>query len=207
MYARSTTLTADPTRMDDGIADVRDNVMPAVLDMEGCTGLSMLCDPPSGRCIVTTAWDSEEAMAATRDRVGHLRDRAAERFGATAPQVQEWEIAAMHRLHPAGDDACARVTWSRCEPGRVADVLDAFRTAMVPRMDDVPGFCSLSLMVDRQTGMSSLTSVYTDRAAMNGSSELVRRMREDFITQMGMELVDMAEYDVVLHHLRVPELV
>ncbi len=77
MYARTTTLTADPMRMDAGIADVRDNVMPAVSGMDGCIGLSMLCDRDTGRCIVTTAWENEEAMAATRERVRAMRERAA----------------------------------------------------------------------------------------------------------------------------------
>jgi heme-degrading monooxygenase HmoA len=207
MYARSTTLTADPERMDDGIAEVRDTVMPSVLDMDGCTGLSMLCDRESGRCIVTTAWETEEAMVRTRDRVALLRDNAATRFGSASPQVQEWEIAAVHRLHHAGDDACARVTWSRTEPGRADQVIDAFRSSIVPRMDDVPGFCSLSMMIDRNSGLGSLTTVYDDRSSMEASGDDMRRMREDFTRQMGMELVDVHTYDVVLHHLRVPELV
>ncbi|MDT0276633.1 antibiotic biosynthesis monooxygenase [Blastococcus goldschmidtiae] len=207
MYARSTTLTADPERMDDGIAEVRDTVMPAVLDMDGCTGLSMLCDRDSGRCIVTTAWETEEAMARTRDRVAMLRDNTATRFGSASPQVQEWEIAALHRLHHAGDDACARVTWSRTDPDRAEQVIDAFRTTIVPRMDDVPGFCSLSMMIDRHSGLGSLTTVYDDRSAMEAAGDDMRRMREEFTRQMRMELVDVQSYDVVLHHLRVPELV
>ncbi|SFE53148.1 antibiotic biosynthesis monooxygenase [Blastococcus tunisiensis] len=207
MYARTTTLTADPTRMDDGIADVRDNVMPAVSDMDGCVGLSMLVDRDSGRCIVTTAWETEEAMAATRDRVTQMRTRATEQFGGSDPQVQEWEIAAVHRLHPATDDSCARVTWSRTDPGQADRVIDAFRTAIVPRMDDVPGFCSLSLMVDRRTGMSSLTSVYADRSAMDATRDQLARMRDEFAQQMGLQVTDVAEFEVVLHHLRVPELV
>jgi quinol monooxygenase YgiN len=207
MYARTTTITADPTRMDDGIADVRDNVLPAVSDMDGCIGLSMLCDRDSGRCIVTTAWESEEAMAATRDRVKQMRARATEQFGGSDPQVQEWEIAAVHRLHPATDDSCARVTWSRSDPAMADRMIDAFRTGIVPRVDEIPGFCSLSLMVDRQTGMSSLTSVYADRAALDASRDQVAGMREEFAGRMLMQVTDVAEFEVVLHHLRVPELV
>lgn len=207
MYARSTTVTAEPMRMDDGIADVRDNVMPAVLAMDGCVGLSMLCDRDTGRCIVTTAWESEEAMTATREQVRAMRDRATETLGARRPDVQEWEIAAMHRLHPAGDDACARVTWTRADPAGMDRILDAFRMGIVPKMDDVPGFCSLSMMVDRQTGLGSLTAVYTDRAAMDASRDQVMGMREDFSRQMDMEVTEVAEFDLVLHHLRVPELV
>jgi quinol monooxygenase YgiN len=207
MYARSTTLIAGPMHMDDGIADVRDTVMPAVMDMDGCVGISMLCDRDSGRCVVTTAWESEEAVAATRDRVRAMRDRAAEQFGSGRTEVQEWEIAVMHRLHPAGDDACARVTWSRTDPANADRMIDAFRMGIVPRVDEIPGFCSLSLMIDRQTGMGSLTSVYADRAALDASRDQVAGMREEFAGRMLMKVTDVAEFVVVLHHLRVPELV
>ncbi len=207
MYARTTTLMADKNRTDAGIADVRDNVMPAVTGMDGCIGLSMLCDRDSGRCIVTTAWESEEAMAATRDRVMQMRARAVEQFGGHDPEVKEWEIAAVHRLHPATDDSCARVGWSRIDPSRTEETLDAFRSSIIPRMDDVPGFCSMSLLIDRQTGEGSVTAVYADRASLDATRDQITRMRDEFASRMGVELTDEAEFDVVLHHLRVPELV
>jgi heme-degrading monooxygenase HmoA/quinol monooxygenase YgiN len=207
MYARTTTITADPMRMDEGIADVRDNVMPAVGDMDGYTGLSMLCDRDSGRCIVTTGWQSEESIAASRDRVMRMRERAAEQFGARNTQVQEWEIAVVHRLHSATDDSCARVMWSRTDPDRVEETLAAFRSEIIPRMDDVPGFCSLSLLIDRQTGLGSLATVYADRAAMDATRDLISGMRDEFAPRMGVTVTEEAEFDVVLHSLRVPELV
>src|SRR4051812_18941722 len=77
MYARSTTVRADPQRIDEGIAYIRDEVMPVVQDMPGCMGLSMLCDRDSGRCIITTSWDSEESMSATRDAVRAMRQQSA----------------------------------------------------------------------------------------------------------------------------------
>jgi heme-degrading monooxygenase HmoA len=207
MYARTTTLMADPMRMDAGIADVRDNVMPAVGEMPGYTGLSMLCDRDSGRCIVTTGWESSDAMMATRDRVQALRDRAVSQFGGSTPEVQEWEIAVMHRLHHATDDSCARVMWSRTDPARTEENLAAFRSEIIPRMDDVPGFCSLSLMIDRQTGLGTLTTVYSDRAAMDATRELISGMRDEYAPRMGVTITEEAEFDVVLHNLRVPELV
>ena len=207
MYARTTTITADPMRLDDGIADVRDTVMPAVAEMDGYTGLSMLCDRDSGRCIVTTGWRSEDAMAASRDRVMEMREHAAERFRSRDMEVQEWEIAVMHRLHSATDDSCARVTWSRVDPSMTDQTLDAFRSQIVPRMDDVPGFCSLSLLIDRRTGHSSLTAVYSDRAAMDAARDLMTTMRDEFTGQRGVMVTEEADFDVVMHSLRVPELV
>jgi len=207
MNARTTTLIADTNRMDDGIADVRDNVMPAVSEMDGCIGLSMLCDRDSGRCIVTTAWETGEAMAATRDRVMQMRARAVEQFGGQDPEVQEWEIAVMHRLHGAGDDSCARVTWSRIDPTQMDRMIDTFRTGFLPRLDEVPGFCSLSMLVDRQTGIGSVTAVYVDRGAMEASRQQISGMRDEFRRQLDMEITEVAEFDLVLHQLRVPELV
>ncbi|MGZ8761277.1 MAG: hypothetical protein ACXWXV_12005, partial [Aeromicrobium sp.] len=62
MYARSTTFLARPGSIDEGIAFVKDEVMPAAMAMDGCIGLSMICDRDSGRCITTTAWSTVEAM-------------------------------------------------------------------------------------------------------------------------------------------------
>ncbi len=207
MYARTTTITADPKRMHEGVADVRDNVMPAVAEMPGYTGLSMLADRSSGRCIVTTGWETEQAVADSRDRVMQMRKQAADRFGGRDTEVQEWEIAVMHRLHQAGDDACARVMWSTADPANADKNLAAFRSEIIPRMDDIDGFCSLSLLIDRETGHASLTTVYRDRAAMDATRDLVAGMRDAFAPRMGITITEEAEFDVVLHNLRVPELV
>ena len=206
MYARSTTIHADPQRIDAGIAHIRDEVMPAVQSMPGCIGLSMLCDRDTGRCIVTASWDSEEAMRATADSVHQMRQRAAEIMGARDMRVDEWEVAVMHRMHNAGDDACARVTWTRGDPARIDQTRDALRDSLIPRLDDVPGFCSLSLMVDRGTGRSTVTAVYDDRRAMEASRQQVMSMREEFARQLGLEITEVAEFDLAIHHLRVPEM-
>ncbi|MCZ2859976.1 antibiotic biosynthesis monooxygenase [Blastococcus sp. VKM Ac-2987] len=205
MYARSNTVHADPERMDDGIAFARDEVMPAVLSMPGCMGLSMLCDRQAGRSIVTTSWDSQESMSASRDAVRAMRERAADVMGGQF-DVREWEIAVLHRAHRAPEGAWCRVTWTRGDPARMDDMTETFRTGLIPRLDEVPGFCSVSMMGDRQTGMGVTTAAYDDRGALERSAEAVRGMREQFTQQMGLEITDMAEFELVIHHLRVPEM-
>jgi heme-degrading monooxygenase HmoA len=205
MYARSTTVHADPQRIDDGIAYVRDEVMPMVQSMPGCMGLSMLCDRDSGRCIVTTSWDSEESMSASREAVRASRERATEVMGGQF-DVQEWEITVLHRAHQAPEGACCRVTWTRGDRARMDDVTETFRTGLIPRLDDIPGFCSVSMMGDRQTGTGVLTATYDDRASLDRSAEAVQGMREQFTQQMGLEITDVAEFELAIHHLRVPEM-
>jgi heme-degrading monooxygenase HmoA len=86
MYARTTTIRGSSQAIDDATAYMRDEVMPAVQQMDGFVGLSFLADRDSGRCIVATAWQTEEAMRATMDRVRPLRDRVAEVLGGR-PEV------------------------------------------------------------------------------------------------------------------------
>ncbi|MGY1726715.1 putative quinol monooxygenase [Geodermatophilus sp. SYSU D01062] len=208
MYARSTTIRANPGSLDDAIAYVRDEVWPALQDMDGCVGLSMLCDRESGRCIATSAWEDQEAMRATADRVHPMREHMRERFGTGEDlEVREWEIAVLHREHNAGDGACARVTWSRGEPARVDQILEMYRTTLMPRIQELPGFCSLSLLVDRDSGRAVGTVVFADRAHLEGTRDAARMIREGAVDTMGIDILDVAEMDLVVAHLRVPETV
>ena len=84
VYARSTTIQAQPLSIDIGIAHVRDVVMPALQEMNGYVGLSLLVDRQSGRCIATSAWETMEAMRASAERVAPVRDRAALMFDGSA---------------------------------------------------------------------------------------------------------------------------
>jgi heme-degrading monooxygenase HmoA len=206
MYARSTTVRGNPQTLDDAIAYMRDEAMPVIQEMPGCIGLSMMCDRDTGRCIATTAWETEEAMHNSEGGVHDMRQRYAQLLGGT-PEVQEWEIGVLHRKHTAPEGACCRLIWTRGDPAKADDVLDAFRMTMLSRMDDLPGFCSVSLLADRESGRAVTAVVYESRDAMMRATDMARPMREEFSRQMGSEITDVAEFDLVLAHLRVPETV
>jgi len=82
MYARSTTMRGRTEIVDDVIAFMRNEAMPTVTRLDGCVGLSLLVDR-DGRCIATSAWESEAAMRASAERAAALRERAAVTFGVT----------------------------------------------------------------------------------------------------------------------------
>ncbi len=207
MYARTTTVHADPQRMNEGIRYIGDEVMPAVQSMPGCMGLSMLCDRDSGRCIVTTSWDSEESMSASREAVRAMRERSADMMGGRF-DVQEWEISVMHLAHALGDGAWARVTFSRLrDPGEAASVIEAWKANILPRVEGFDGFSSVSLLVDRAAGRGAGTVCFDTRQALDASRETSERMRTEFAGRIGVEITEVVEMEVAIHHLRVPELV
>src|SRR6478609_8135173 len=106
---------ARPESVDDGIAYVRDEVMPALLELAGCIGLSLMVDRQTGRCIATSAWDNADAMAESADAAGRLRAQAGERFGGPAT-AEDWEIAVLHREHSSDPGAWVRATWVTVPP-------------------------------------------------------------------------------------------
>jgi hypothetical protein len=207
MYARSTSVQGDPARIDEGIRYVRDEVMPAVTGMKGCIGLSMLVDRGSGHVIVTTSWTSEDEMQATDINVSALRSRAAEILGSDEPEVRQWEIAVMHREHDAREGSWCRVTWMTCPPSEVDSTLDFFRDTVMPRLEAFDGFCSASMLVDRATGQCCATARFDSREELDATREMTQRMREQRSREGNVEFGNIEECELVIAHLRVPELV
>jgi quinol monooxygenase YgiN len=204
MYARSTTINADPGAVDAGIAYIRDEVMPAITAMKGCVGLSMVVDRETGRCIATSSWDSEDAMHATDDALAAYRSRAAEILGGAAA-VEEWEVAVMHRDHASAVGACCRITWAR--PRDLDATVERWRTSLLRQIEAMDGFCSASMLVDRTRGLSCGTVTFDTRAALEASRRPAAELRQRAATELGVEFLDIAEFDLALAHLRVPELV
>lgn len=205
MYARSTTVKAQNNAIDQGIAQVRDEVLPAVTAMDGCIGLSMMVDRTSGECIVTTAWESEEKMHATAEAVKPLRDRATEILSGTS-SVQEWEIAVVHRDHRAGDGSYSRSTWLTTDPSNADHALDVYRMAVLPKLVELEGFCSASMLIDRATGMAVGTVAFDSKAALDASRAAGEAIRSAASQQIGAQVLDVHEYELALAHLHVPEM-
>lgn len=95
------------------------------------------------------ARQDDDLLRASADRIGELRRQVAEVLRADAVDIDEWEIAVVHRSRPAGDAACVRCVWLAVPAGHVDGMVDAFRMTQVSRIEDLPGFCSVSLLVDR----------------------------------------------------------
>lgn len=205
VYARSTTIRAHPESLESGIALVRDEIMPTVLGMEGCIGMSMLVDRTTGHSIVTTAWQSKEAMDATAEGVRPMRERAAEMLGGR-PQVDEWEIAVMHRDHNSAPGACVRATWVRMASEQVDRGIDVWRMGILPEVQEFEGFCSASLMVDRGEGYAVSSVTFDSREAMDRSRGQGEELRERATREAGLEIVEVGEFELALAHLHVPEM-
>lgn len=199
-------MQARPESIDGGIAYIRDEVMPVVQGMDGCIGHSMLVDRESGRCIVTVAWESLETMRASAEQVRPLRERAVQSLGAGAPEIQEWEIAIMHRTHPSHEGACVRATWVKGDPANVDRLLDVYKLVTIPGLEQLEGFCSASLLIDRSTGRAVSSVTFDSRRAMEANRDQAASVRAASTQEARFEILDVCEFDLALAHLHVPEM-
>jgi heme-degrading monooxygenase HmoA len=206
MYVRTTVIEADPAKIDEGIAVVGQEVFPAVSDIDGNVGMSMFVSRESGRCIACTAWESEQAIRESADKVIAVRDRATQTLGASSSEVMQWEVAVVHRDHSAPDGACARITWLSGEPGTTDRAVDVYKMAVLPRLQEFDGFCGASLFVNRDTGRAVGTLTFDSREALEATREGSKKIREAASREMGATVDTVEEMEVAFAHLHVPEM-
>ena len=199
MYARSTTFHGRPANLDAGIAFVKNVAGPLLDKVEGCRGLSMLVDRETGQCIATSSWENETAMRASDEQLRQIRDRGRDILGGSM-QVDEWEIAVMHRTHHG---ECCRVSWLR---GDLDAMTETLRVGILPKLEQTAGFCSASLLVVRSAGLGCATTAWETRAAMEASRSAADDMRSRTASDVGGEIVDVHEFDLAYAHLHVPEM-
>lgn len=207
MYARTSTILADPARIDEGIAYVRDQVIPAVTAIEGCVGMSLVVERDTGRCIATAAWATEEAMRVSAEKVRPYRDEAQRLLGAGSSEVEVWEVAAVHRDHAMPEGACARLTFLRGDPSTADRAVDIYKLAVLPKIQEFAGFCSASLLINRENGRAVGTLTFERRDQLEATREAASRIRELASREMGATVEEVAEVEVALAHLHLPELV
>jgi hypothetical protein len=206
MFARTTEVQGDPARIDSGIAVVRDEVFPAVSQMDGCVGMSLLVSHESGRCVATTAWQSEDAMRASAEKVLPLRNRAEESLGSRGSEVHRWDVAVVHRDHAVPQGACARLTWLSGDAAIAEQVTDTYRMAVLPRLEAMDGFCSASLLIDREAGRAVGTVVFDSVRAMEASRTDAQSIREGVAGQLGASVDRVEEMEMAFAHLHLPEM-
>ena len=202
MHARSTTVQAHPSSIDKQVAHVRDEVMPALLATDGFIGLSMLVNRVSGRCIATSAWQSEDAMHATADDMVVTVGGVESVIGT--PEVEEWEIAVLHRDHTSGPGAWVRAAWVHVEPEQTDRLADLYRMVLLPQIVEFEGFCSASLLIDRPSGHAVSSVTFDSYRAMRSTRSLAAVVRERGSAAVDGEILEVDQLELALAHLRVP---
>ena len=92
MFARVSTYEGRPEQLDEMHHEGMEHVLPALEMQDGFSGGLVLADRQSGKFVVVTLWESEQAMDSTEDASHWLRIFGAESGGGTISSVQRYEV-------------------------------------------------------------------------------------------------------------------
>jgi heme-degrading monooxygenase HmoA len=96
MFARVAVIEAKPERVEDGILDYRDQVIPAARKMAGFKATYLLVDRRSGKNLSITLWDTEKDLQASAAAANQLRAKASQTLASMKPPIVEMYEVAVH---------------------------------------------------------------------------------------------------------------
>ena len=92
MFARVSTFEGSPEQVDELSRYAREQVLPALEDLDGFNGILGLADRQSGKVLAVTLWESEQAMSASEESANRLRDESAEAASENIAGVERFEV-------------------------------------------------------------------------------------------------------------------
>jgi len=91
--ARVTVLEGSPDAIDASLEKTRGDTLPKVRAIDGSVGAIGLADRDNGRVSMITLWNSSDALRASEQEAGQLRERTADIGGQKIANVARYEVA------------------------------------------------------------------------------------------------------------------
>jgi hypothetical protein len=203
MYVRVTSAQADPARIDDGIAYIRDEVLPKTNLMKGSLGAVLGVDRSSGRGSFMSCWADRAGPEASHQAVVGMRAAAARRVGGSDTTVETFEIAVMHLVKPVLPGSYTTTTRAEVPPEDIGRALQSFKDKVVPYLEKYDGLEAVMVLVNRENGLFQSLMALENREALEASRGRARELR-DLITAVlpTLQIVEVFDLEVVIWELQ-----
>ena len=93
MHARMTTMEGSSERLDEGLREIKEDVLPQLKQQDGFKGFVVFDNRQNGELIGFSLWESEQAMQASEEVGERTRREAAETMSDTIAGVERYEVA------------------------------------------------------------------------------------------------------------------
>lgn len=185
MIGRLNILEADPSKIDDGIAFVRERVQPLVESLPGSRGLGMWVNRQTGDVVVNTVWADRAALDASESRVTDVRAEAARVVGATSVRVEVGVPAVVWQAAADQPGYWSRAVEMDIPADRIDDAIAMFRDEMLAKVQQIPGVNTIVFSTNRESGHTILNVTYRSRAELDASRDTANALRGGVVTRLG----------------------
>jgi hypothetical protein len=94
MHARVTRFKSEPTRIDEGVRNIKDNVIPSAKKLTGFKGGYWLLDRKTGTGFGVTLFENEAALQSSEAGAKKIREQAVATGATQITGVERYEVVA-----------------------------------------------------------------------------------------------------------------
>lgn len=197
MYARTIYAIGDPAQVEHSLEGLRTEAPKLLADSPGFRSFGLFTDREQGKIAMASWWETEGDRASADAHLGERRTELLTPF-ADSILVSNAEVAAFGATQEISAAAAFRLGRFMIDPGRIDDLVEFFKRAGLPRLLDMSGLCGAAMFVDRERGMGSVGTLYTDRSALEAARTPQSAARREAVQRTGMRVMCLEEFEVVL---------
>jgi hypothetical protein len=197
MYARTTYAVGDPAQIEHALEGLRTEAPKLLADCAGYRSFGLFADRELGKIAMGSWWETASDRDNSDAHVGERRTELLSPF-ADSIAVSNVEVAAFTGSPDLESAGTFRLGRFMIDPARIDELVGAFKEVGLPRMQDLSGFCGAAMFIDRENGFGSVSTLFTDRAALAASRTPQSEMRRQAVQRSGMRAICLEEFEVVL---------
>jgi heme-degrading monooxygenase HmoA len=182
--------------IDGGLTFIREQALPVARQQKGFRGMTASVDRSGGVVGVLARWGTPEDREASFTGQATLRQQGQRVVGAL--EVENFEETVTETATPPRPGAFLMVVRVSMDRTRVDDNVAHFKSVVVPRMKEQPGFQAVRQMIDRETGEGAVGTVWADQQSMKAWAEEAKVLREETGKARGITFSEPSFREVVV---------
>ena len=177
MYTRVTTLSGVKD-VDGFLSSLQETSLDALRGQRGYKGLSVSADRSAGVVGTLTLWESEADRDASDSALAKIREEVTAQFSGDV-QVDNFEEQVAEMSRPPTVGSRLMVTRISLDPATIDENMARFKQDVLPQIKAAPGFRTMRIMIDPQTGDGIAGSIWDDEQTMQAAAEAAMARRPE----------------------------
>ncbi|HEV2475336.1 MAG TPA: hypothetical protein VGX22_02260 [Candidatus Dormibacteraeota bacterium] len=204
MYLRVTAFKSDPAKLEEGIAFLKDKIIPAMSKVPGYLGATCVVDREKGEGAASVLWESLEAMNNAEQMGQQSRSQSTEATGIEVVDVDRFEITALEMATPTPQlPGYTRIITAYGDPKKTDRVIQMIRDE-IPALKGQPGFRSFAAGVNRATGRGFTASSWANAEQREASNAATSGQRSPIVEAGAMYGLQIQNVETVIAEIKLP---
>jgi heme-degrading monooxygenase HmoA len=203
MFVRGTRTQTPPDQLDEAVENFQKHVVPNLRSAPGFFGAVLLADRKSGSGIGITYWETAKALSASEQVGSQARTQAAENVAGTQiVNVERYEIVILERAHPPTPGEFARVNTIGGDTEKVDSATSFVSNKVLPVLKSLKGYRAIVMGVDRQTGRSTVSTLWDTLADLEASDSKLAGLRKEAARAAGADEIQVEIFETRVFDFR-----